>query len=100
MRSRYTAYTQANISYIQSTMSGEAANGYDPVSAELWSKAVKWKSLKVKRAYPHSSQSTRAYVEFVANYKGNGRPQKIEECSEFEYRDGRWYYIDGVILKS
>jgi SEC-C motif-containing protein len=99
MRSRYTAYTQANIAYIQATMRGKAAEGYDPVSAEQWAKSAKWKELKVKRAFFHPSSAAHAFVEFVASYKINGRLQKIQELSEFEQREGRWYYVSGVALE-
>jgi SEC-C motif-containing protein len=92
MRSRYTAYTQVNIPYIQATMCGKAAEEYDPVAAEQWAKAAKWKELKVKRAFPHPTDPNMAYVEFVAIYKSNGRPQKIVEISEFKKIERKWYY--------
>ena len=36
MRSRYTAYANANIAYIAATMRGAALVGFDPKSALQW----------------------------------------------------------------
>ncbi len=93
MRSRYTAYTQANIAYIQKTMRDKAAEQFDPISAETWAKTVKWKRLKVIRAFPGPSNQI-AYVEFIAHYLFEGKAQKLSEISEFKQIDGRWYYVD------
>jgi uncharacterized protein YchJ len=47
MRSRYTAYTQANIDYIVKTMKAPANIDFDPVEAKSWAKDVKWLGLEV-----------------------------------------------------
>lgn len=93
MRSRYTAYTQANIDYIQATMRELAAENFDPVAAESWAKAVKWKRLKVYESFSHPSDAERAFVSFSAYYIAQGRPEEIREVSEFKRIDGRWFYI-------
>ena len=94
MRSRYTAYTQANIPYIQATMRGRAAQSYDPIAAEQWAKTATWKHLKVLRAFPHAVDTTRAYVEFVATFISDKKQQTIAELSEFQFDNGQWYSID------
>lgn len=94
MRSRYTAYTQANISYIQQTMRETAALNFDPIAAENWAKSVKWKRLKVLDAFPHPTDPNRAYVSFTAYYIVNGRPEEIREVSEFRRINERWFYIN------
>lgn len=94
MRSRYTAYTQANIRYIQETMRGNAAVGFDPEQALEWAQAAKWKRLKVLNGYPHESDKDRYYVEFTAYYIWDGKPQSFTEVSEFQKIADKWYYID------
>ncbi len=94
MRSRYTAYTKANIDYIQATMQGKAAMGFDPTEARQWAKTVKWKGLKVLRTFPHETDSNRTYVEFVATYMLENKIHKLTEVSEFQLIEGKWYYID------
>lgn len=96
MRSRYTAYTQANIPYIQASMQGPASERYNPVESERWAKTAKWKRLKVMRAFPDDTDSDKAYVEFIAYYIWQGKPQKIEELSVFLRVKGKWFYVDRV----
>jgi len=96
MRSRYTAYSQANIPYIQRTMCGQAAEGFDSITAELWAKEAKWRRLKVLRAFADSSHSDVAYVIFTAYYIWQGKPQSLHETSEFRLIDGRWYYTGAI----
>lgn len=95
MRSRYTAYTQANISYIQATMREKAAENFDPAEAMQWAKTAKWRRLKVIRTFSDSTPGL-AYVEFMAHYISAGIPQKLIETSVFKQIDGRWYYVDRV----
>lgn len=96
MRSRYTAYTQANIAYIQATMRGKASEGFDAADAEIWAKKVKWKRLKVIETFPHKTNLELYYVKFTAHYIWEGKPQQLTETSEFKNIDGIWYYIDHV----
>jgi len=90
MRSRYTAYTQANIDYIIQTMQGAALKGFDAESAQLWAKQVHWKRLKVIKSRFGKS---RGYVEFRAYYSLNNQAHIMHEISEFYFDHERWYYI-------
>ena len=92
MRSRYTAYTQANIEYIVRTMQGRALEGFDPVDAKEWAKGLKWLGLDVLNAYD-LPEVGHASVEFKAWYRFNARKHCLHELSEFSFVNGRWYYI-------
>lgn len=94
MRSRYTAYTEANIPYIETTARGPAAQWFNPTEALEFATKAKWKRLKVLDSYPHPTNTNRAYVQFSAYYIYEGKPQEMTETSEFERIDGRWYYVD------
>jgi len=98
MRSRYSAYARANISYIQSTMTGNASLGFDPVSAQSWAKRVIWISLHVLSAEMISI--THGQVAFVAAFVEGASLHHMHELSEFRLIDGRWYYVDGISLPS
>ena len=50
MRSRYTAYSRADIDYIQSTMRGKALKDFNPPEAKAWAENIKWKHLKITNA--------------------------------------------------
>lgn len=90
MRSRYTAYTKADIDYIQKTMCAAAATGFDPQHAAVWAKRVKWKRLKVLKT---SVSGEAGMVEFVAIFSDGGRAERLHECSAFQKIAGRWFYV-------
>lgn len=92
MRSRYTAYTQANIAYIQATMCKKAAEGFDAVTAYAWAKSVHWKRLQVVMS---SQQGDLGQVEFKAYFDQNHEQHLLHEISAFERIGGKWFYVDG-----
>ncbi|PJD93886.1 MAG: preprotein translocase subunit SecA [Legionella sp.] len=98
MRSRYAAYASANIDYIKTTMTGQASDGFDPVSATLWSQRVLWISLHVIRS--EMIAATHGTVEFIACFVDGKSVQYMHELSEFRFIEGHWYYVDGVSLSS
>ena len=93
MRSRYTAYTQANIDYIIATMKDAALKGFDKASAKQWAESVTWMKLKVLRAYIDPAISDRGFVEFKAYYRYKKQMHVMHEFSEFKKADDRWFYI-------
>jgi len=96
MRSRYTAYTMANIDYIKETMRGDALASFQEMDAKSRAKRVKWIKLHVLKSVIENSRT--AYVEFEASFVDASRLKSIHEKSEFNYEEGRWYYIRGVHL--
>lgn len=92
MRSRYTAYTQANVDYIARTMKSPASDHFDADDARKWAQQVKWLKLEVKKA---SQQDTVGFVEFVAYFSANNKQQAMHETSEFHFEDGQWFYVRG-----
>ncbi len=92
MRSRYTAYTQANIDYISRTMKGPAMVGFDPEAARAWAEGNAWLRLDVLNA---SVKGTTGFVEFAAHYAYQNKDHIIHERSEFRLEDGQWYYTRG-----
>lgn len=92
MRSRYTAYTQANIDYIQQTMKAPKSNHFDAESAKKWAATVQWLGLEVIHC---SMNQTKGYVEFIAHFSEQGNKDCIHEISEFHQLNGQWYYVDG-----
>ncbi len=99
MRSRYTAYTQANSDYIVDTMQGKPLEGYDKESSKQWAQSVHWLGLAVLDA--PKAQAKKGFVEFIASYEENGIVKKIHERSEFARSgdESRWYYVAGQTPK-
>ncbi|MDX2345766.1 MAG: YchJ family metal-binding protein [Legionella sp.] len=98
MRSRYTAYTLANIDYIKKTMRGPALFGFDEEDAKRWAARVTWMGLKVFQASSEKPTQNKGYVEFEAKFMENYDLKSIHEKSEFIREKNRWYYVDGTQL--
>lgn len=94
MRSRYTAYTQANIDYIAQTMKGAAAKDFFSAETKRWAEHVKWLGLTILHISPIENND-HGFVEFKIDYLFNGKRQGLHEISEFRYEEGKWFYIDG-----
>ena len=93
MRSRYTAYTKANITYITKTMRGKASIGFDATEAKEWAKRVKWQRLEIIET--KLDNPNKGIVEFKAFFEENGQQGIIHEISEFQRKLGLWYYVNG-----
>ena len=94
MRSRYTAYTLGNDTYILDTWHPSTRPASLAIENEL---PVKWVELQVLDAPSPVSLENTATVEFVARYKVGGRAEKMHEVSEFLNEDGRWFYLRGQV---
>jgi SEC-C motif domain protein len=92
MRSRYSAFTKANMNYLIATMKSPAADGFERVTTEHWARTNTWLGLEVISS---SQQHGKFYVEFIARFSRNGKEDSIHEKSEFRKDDGKWFYIDG-----
>lgn len=94
MRSRYTAYSQANIEYIKNTMAGKALTGFNESEAQKWAKRVIWIGLKVISTAQESPE--KGFVEFSAHFLEGDQLKTIQELSEFHFKNNIWLYVDGV----
>jgi SEC-C motif-containing protein len=97
MRSRYSAYSRANINYIIATQTDKAAEGFNATEAKQWALAAKWLGLKVLKTEAGQEPDQTGKVEFVATYKLNGTIQQIHELSEFKKIAGKWMYVAGLV---
>lgn len=91
MRSRYSAFVLELGAYLQQTWF--SAQRPADLSFEL---GVKWLGLDVKSA--RLTGAAQAEVEFVARSRLNGIPRVLHELSRFVKDQGRWFYVDGVLL--
>src|SRR3990167_4210595 len=80
MRSRYTAYTMADIKYIQKTMRKKAGENYDPIAAKNWASSVTWFGLTVIDAPIPSKQF--GTVTFFARFLDGNIKKTIYEKSQ------------------
>ena len=94
MRSRYTAYSEANIDYIVQTMKGPALENFDAAEARAWAREVNWIKLNVLKS--PTPANNKGFVEFAAHYLQHNQECILHEFSEFHLENGKWYYIQGV----
>lgn len=92
MRSRYTAYTQANMDYIVATMKDAALKNFDATSAKQWAESVTWVKLKVLRTGLDADSVELGFVEFKAYYRYKKQMHVMHECSRFQRHGQRWFY--------
>lgn len=96
MRSRYTAFTQANLDHLENTLAPEAREDYDRGETETWVKEAIWQGLDV-RSSSVAADDAQGSVEFVARYKFRGKPFAHHELASFRRHDGNWVYVDGMM---
>jgi len=96
MRSRYTAFTLANVDYLMRSHSAKTRPIKERKSIEKWAKSVVWMGLTVLNTQAGEATDEIGYVEFEALYLENGQPQQIHEKSLFRRENGKWVYVSGV----
>lgn len=95
MRSRYTAYTLANMDYIQKTQRGLAAQTFEVFSAKKWAESSRWLGLDIIEAPNVSEADTEGFVTFSACYEYEGKKECLTEKSRFGKINDKWYYTSG-----
>jgi len=98
MRSRYTAFTQANVDYLMRSHSAKTRPIKERKSIEKWAKSVIWMGLTIVRTQAGEASDEIGYVEFKALYLENGKPEQIHEKSLFQRENGKWLYVSGAHL--
>ncbi len=91
MRSRYSAFVREDAAYLLATWHASTRPphlDFEP--------GQRWLGLTV-RAH-RDTDADHAEVEFVARSRVAGRGQRLHERSRFVREDGRWFYVDGVML--
>ncbi len=91
MRSRYSAYALAKISYLLQTDCNATQKDFHEI--ETFSKAVEWIGLEIIKAYEN-------IVEFKAYYKAGGELRVLHERSNFIQKDNKWLYCGGEIFNT
>jgi len=100
MRSRYTAFTRADINYLVKTQGPSAGLRKEKERKKLkrWAQSVEWLYLSVSKVIDGGEDDESGRVIFRAFYIQNEEYDNIYEESMFEKINGRWVYIDGIDL--
>ena len=68
MRSRYTAYTRAEIEYLLNTLHPSKKDAYDSESLRKWSEESDWHGLEIIETEKGGEEDDTGTVEFIARY--------------------------------
>ena len=100
MRSRYSAYVTGQIEYLATSLHPEHRRDMDLAATRHRSRAAQWKGLQVVSTREGGEADDEGEVEFIATYKEKGVIKPHHERANFRRAEGRWYYVDGDIVKS
>lgn len=99
MRSRYSAYVNKNIDYVDQTQIVVENEVFDKEEALKWADSSEWLGLEIKKTVKGESNDNTGTVEFVAHYKdkASGTELRHHETSLFQKKDGEWRFREGQI---
>ncbi|MBN2802570.1 MAG: YchJ family protein [Deltaproteobacteria bacterium] len=100
MRSRYTAFTLADIDYINETRHPQSENDFDEKATLKWAKESKWLGFELVNKSNGGENDEGGKIEFIAKYTVDGKKQDHHEVALFQKYEGRWYFMDGDFVKN
>ena len=97
MRSRYSAYVNAEFDHIEATHAPEVKGDFNRSSAESMALDAKWMGLEIRDVTGGGPDDQAGTVEFVTRFKRGGENYVHHELGRFRRDGGRWVYVDGDI---
>lgn len=95
MRSRYSAYTKAEMDYILNTTHPSKRDDFNLEESTQWAKNSKWHGLEILSTEQGAPQDTTGVVIFIANYTQDGKTYRHHERATFVKENNQWYFEDG-----
>ena len=96
MRSRYTAYTKANVPYLLKMWDPSETSKLDAEELKNWASKAVWMGLEIIATEAGTQTDDTGTVEFVARYQLDNSAHQIHEKSVFHKVDGKWIYLHGI----
>ena len=93
LRARYSAFTTADIGFIQSSHHHSTRNQLDVPGTEQWAKSADWKKLEIISVEAGGKGDKEGQIEFKAYYTIKGKECVLHELSQFTFKD-EWLYVD------
>lgn len=100
MRSRYVAFTLADIDYVENTTDPASRADFDRTGTLDWAKNSQWQGLEIVSTKDGGVNDTTGVVEFIAKFRYDNGDHVHHERSEFRKRDGKWYFVDGKLVQA
>jgi SEC-C motif-containing protein len=99
LRSRYTAYTEADVDYIINTTHPDYRAQIDPNSTRDWAENSQWHQLEILNSMAGTVEDEAGEIEFIATYTQEGVSNKHHEKAQFRKTDGKWFFWDAQMMK-
>ena len=99
MRSRYVAYVRGAIEHVVATHDPETRGTVDRPAITAWSRDTAWLGLEIVATERGGAADDDGIVEFIARGATRGAPFAQHERSRFRRIAGRWYYVDGKVIR-
>lgn len=100
MRSRYVAFTLADIDYIEGSTDASAREEFDRDGTLEWAKSSKWLGLEIVSTKDGGPRDSTGVVEFLAKFHYDGADREHHERSDFRKREGKWFFVDGKLVQA
>ncbi|NLN61455.1 MAG: YchJ family protein [Myxococcales bacterium] len=100
MRSRYTAFTRADVGYIRDTRHPQSDFHFDEEATRKWATGSKWLGLTILNTAGGGLNDSEGEVEFVARYTVDGQKTEHHERAKFQRDQDRWYFVDGEFVRT
>lgn len=94
MRSRYAAFVQNDMAYLQETTDPQTLGSIDEEANKEWAERAQFKKLEIISS---EEKGTKGLVEFKAHYAIDGEDYVHHELSTFRKQAGLWYFKSGKI---
>lgn len=99
MRSRYSAFVEADVDYILATYAKETCPLNEREEILEWAKSVEWIGLEIINTKAGQEDQSEGFVEFKAHFKENGNINVLHENSFFRKETEKWVYVSGEYPK-
>lgn len=94
MRSRYSAYTQVEMDYIERTHDPKTRDETDMDANREWAESTKWTGLEILETKQGGVDDEVGTVTFKAKFETEEGIQEHQELSLFQKHEGKWYFVD------
>ena len=100
MRARYSAYVGAQMDFIFETTHPDHREGYDHAGTKEWAENSEWLGLEIIDTRLGQQKDATGEVEFIARFREKDALREHHENAQFKKMDERWYFTDGVMVKT
>lgn len=95
MRSRYTAFLQGNLDYLDRTLAAEKREEVDQAEVEASVQDAEGEGLEIRAVSAGADGDHTGTVEYVARFHIRGQHVAHHELANFRRDEAGWVYVDG-----